>query len=299
VPTSVPGRVFRPRTSQQRSGGREDERTCQPVLTHLGIGHRASLHFGNGSRKGQQDGSGRVQQTGTALPCVTAQQTPPPCHVTARTHVNRRAQQDRQQTAYSVRWLVASGYSKRSRAPRGKRETRPPSLKVTKPLLLVSRAKARRLSAPWVCTKHAVQRDDATASAGDSSTRRTHGDLSTTGCTTPATLPPAVPTRASPLPAATAVAACVCASEWCAVVQESSIRGKGWGTCSKSKPTPQTPRVRLVLGGAPHVRAALDNGHRTGSAVSLPVPAPESPAQGLPFKGEKLAEVRCSERVPL
>ena len=49
----------------------------------------------------------------------------------------------------------------RSRAPRGNRETRAPSLKVAKPLLLVSltvsRAKARARR-PWVCTKHVVQK---------------------------------------------------------------------------------------------------------------------------------------------
>lgn len=46
------------------------------------------------------------------------------------------------------------------------------------------------------------------------------------------------------------------------------------GTCSKSKPTPQTARpcllVRVVRGGAPHVpgvRNAAANGHAIGECV--------------------------------
>jgi hypothetical protein len=129
---------------------------------------------------------------------------------------------------------VGTVVQQRSRAPRGKRETRAPSLKVTKPLLLVSRSRGPKRARPWVCTKHVVQTRRHRLSAHESSFRRTRGDLSATGwwAQRANTAPP------SPLPAARgkgpatcsrSVATCVCASEWCAVVQELSIRGKGWG----------------------------------------------------------------------
>jgi len=205
--------------SQQSFGGREDEGGAAGA--GHGIGHRAL-------GREQQDGR-RAGAAGSALPCHAW-----PGHTMlqlARTSTAARKKDS----------AVDTVVQQRSRAPRGKRETRAPSLKVTKASsagLTVSRAKARR---PWVCTKHVVQTRRHRLSAHESSARRTRGDLAPTGCTT---APP------SPLPAAErqghggvrSVAACVCASEWCAVVQESSIRGKGWGTCSSSpvtsKPTP-------------------------------------------------------------
>ena len=107
------------------------------------------------------------------------------------------------------------------------------------------------------------------------------------------------------------VAACVCASEWCAVVQELSIRGKGWGTCSSSpvtsKPTPmgtaQGPGVRWTATRVSCIRQRSQD--KIGEYLLLYLHL--SRDQSLPFRGAKLASWlrawsrrrSCSGGIPL
>ena len=200
-------------------------------------------------------------------------------------------------TAAQQDGAVDTVVQQRSRAPRGNCETRAPSLKVAKPLSAgLAHGLAGQSEGAAVGLHKACRADDTTTPPphegltralaklpSRASSGRTRRDLPLTGCST-APLPNWPPSPASPPPlpggerqgpgdVQSPHARVSGASEWCAVVQELSIRGKGGdGVPAVVAQQPRrhhqwARRLRLVFDGTPHVRAALDNGHRTDRRV--------------------------------